>query len=152
MLRILALAGFFMSGLVGFWQIAAGSISPFTPFFLIAMSLAFIFLFSGINRVETNLEIISRQGGSMSALNIVFADLLRQALDLKITEKDLQVEVVSTTKNIEGGTLTDNRVLIKPLTEAGMQAFDEIRAKRAEALGENGKGRLAGVYFGTKKD
>ncbi len=140
MLRILALAGFVMSGLVGFWQIAAGSVSPATPFFLIAMSVAFIFLYAGISRTEEYANRAARHSGQISAMNFVFADLLKQALDLKITEKDVHVDVrVKSRALADGISEIQNYILVKPISDIGRQAFDEIEKNRASILGKPAK-------------
>lgn len=145
MLRVLALAGFVMSGLVGFWQIAAESVSPATPFFLIAMSIAFIFLFAGIVREENLSSDLYQKTGHLTSLTVCVADLLRQALDLKITDKDISVVVrVNKISETAGATHTLNEVMIKPISPIGQQAFDEVQSKR---LNQIGLGRVAATKF-----
>jgi hypothetical protein len=138
MLRVLALAGFVMSGLVGFWQIAAESVSPATPFFLIAMSIAFIFLFAGIVREENFSSHLYQKTGHLTSLTVCVADLLQQALDLKITDKDISVMVrVNKISETASATHTFNEIMIKPISPIGQQAFDEIRSRRLDPMASN---------------
>lgn len=149
MLRILALAGFVMSGLVGFWQIAVGSVSPATPIFLIAMSVAFIFLFAGLGRSEDSIRAAQESGGRLSAANMVFADLLKQALELKITEKDISVAVGVQKKVMDNGDMyLYNEVSVKPISDIGKQAFEEIQNRLSDNLK---KSRVLGTRSGVPR-
>lgn len=135
MIRILSLAGFISAGFVGFWQIASGSVSAFTPYFLVAMSIAFIFLFAGINRIEEEISLQSRTAHGTLCSTIMLAELLKDAVELKIGEKDLEVRVLSKSEKVaEGVSFSSNQVSVRPISDAGKQALINAENKHSELM------------------